>query len=44
MLTTILFADGSSWEDGVDSANCKEIWYNGHKKGFVKPVDLPRRE
>ena len=44
VLTSILFADGSSWEDGVDNATCKEIWYNGHKNGFVKPVDLPRRE
>lgn len=44
VLTSILFADGSRWEDGVDSATCKEIWYNGHKNGFTRPVDLPRRE
>ena len=44
VLTSVLFADGTSWEEGVDSATCKEIWYNNHKKGFTRPVELPRRE
>jgi len=44
VLTSVLFEDGSSWEEGVDNAICKEIWYNNHKKGFTKPVQLPRRE
>jgi hypothetical protein len=43
-LTSVLFADGSTWEEGIDSVTCKAIWYNDHKKGFTKPVQLPRRE
>jgi hypothetical protein len=45
VLTSILFADGSRWEDGVDSATCKIIWYHSHKKGgFTRPVELPPRD
>jgi hypothetical protein len=44
VLTSILFEDGSSWEDDVNSATCMQIWYNNHKKGFTRPVELPRRE
>jgi len=44
VLTSVLFADGSTWEEDIDSANCKGIWHNHHKNGFTKPVQLPRRE
>jgi hypothetical protein len=44
VLTSVLFADGTRWEEDVDSATCKEIWYNNHKKGLTRPVQLPRRE
>ncbi len=44
VLTSVLFADGTRWEEDVDRATCKEIWYHNHKKGFTRPVELPRRE
>jgi hypothetical protein len=44
VLASVLFDDGSSWEDSPDSADCKVLWYNSHKKAFFKPVLLPYRE
>src|SRR5579864_1781075 len=44
VLTSVLFADGTRWEEDIDSTTCKQIWYNSHKKGFTRPVELPRRE
>jgi hypothetical protein len=44
VLTSVLFEDGSSWEESKDNASCKYIWYNGHKKTLVRPVQLPFRE
>jgi hypothetical protein len=44
VLTSALFEDGSSWEAPVDSAPCKYIWYNNHKKFFLKPIQLSPRE
>jgi hypothetical protein len=44
VLTSILFADGSSWQDDSDNGACKGLWYNRHKKGFSRPVELRRRE
>jgi hypothetical protein len=44
VLTSVLFEDGSNWEEPVDSASCKIVRYNSHKKGFVKPIQLPPRE
>ncbi|HEY7402574.1 MAG TPA: hypothetical protein VIB39_03565 [Candidatus Angelobacter sp.] len=43
-LTSILYADGTSWEDAPDSTSCMQIWYHRHKKGFTKPVFLPLRD
>ena len=43
MLSSVLFEDGSSWEEPISSASCKYIWYADHKKSFVKPVVLPPR-
>jgi hypothetical protein len=44
VLTSVLFEDGSSWEESKDNASCKYVWYNSHKKNLVKPVRLPFRE
>jgi hypothetical protein len=44
VLTSVLFQDGSSWEESKDTASCKYIWYSSHKKTLVRPVRLPFRE
>ncbi len=44
VLTGALFEDGSVWEEPGDSASCKNIWYNSHKKSFARPVELPFRQ
>lgn len=44
VLTSVLYEDGSSWEESKDCASCKYVWYNGHKKSLVRPVDLPYRQ
>ncbi len=44
VLTSVLFEDGSVWEEPSESASCKYVWYNSHKKAFVRPVELPFRE
>jgi len=44
VLTSVLFQDGSIWEERNDSSSCKYVWYNSHKKAFVRPVQLPFRE
>jgi hypothetical protein len=41
VLNSALFEDGSSWEDSDNSASCKIVWHNDHKKAFVKPLVLP---
>jgi hypothetical protein len=43
VLTSVLFEDGSSWEETGDGASCKYVWYDNHKKFFAKPVQLPFR-
>jgi hypothetical protein len=43
VLTSVLFGDGSAWEEPAHSASCKIVWLNNHKKAFVKPVELPLR-
>jgi hypothetical protein len=43
VLTSILYADGSSWEEHTENATCKSLWYNDHKKGFTRPIELPPR-
>src|SRR3984957_20227734 len=40
VLTSALFEDGSSWEEPPGTASCKYVWYNSHKKSFVRPVEL----
>jgi hypothetical protein len=44
VLTSALFDDGSIWEAPASSASCKYVWYNNHKKSFVRPVELPFRQ
>ena len=44
VLTSVLFEDGSSWEDPPDRASCAVYWYNNHKKGFFRTVELPLRQ
>lgn len=44
VLTNALFDDGSVWEESADRATCKCVWYNTHKRAFVRPVELPSRE
>jgi len=43
VLTSVLFADGSSWEEAADRASCSALWYNSHKKNFTKAIVLPPR-
>jgi hypothetical protein len=43
VLTSVLFEDGSSWEESKDTASCKYIWLNTHKKTLIRPVQLPFR-
>jgi hypothetical protein len=44
VLTSVLFEDGSTWEESRDAASCKYVWSNSHKKAFVRPVQLPFRQ
>lgn len=43
VVTSVLFEDGSIWEDADDQASCKYVWFHNHKKFFAKPVQLPFR-
>ena len=43
LLTSVLYQDGSAWEERPDQATCKAVWYNSHKKSFTRPIELPRR-
>jgi hypothetical protein len=44
VLTGVLFADGSSWEGPSNRESCMGLWYNPHKKAFVKPIQLLARQ
>ena len=41
ILTSVLFADGSSWNDPPQKAACSALWVNSHKKHLVHPIELP---
>jgi hypothetical protein len=44
VLTNVLYADGSRWDEAADQDTCRAGWYNSHKKsGFVRPIELPVR-
>jgi hypothetical protein len=44
VLISVLFSDGSIWEDPPSRDTCTQLWFNNHKKGFSKPVVLPFRQ
>ena len=44
VLTSVLFEDGSDWQESSDGASCKYVWHNSHKQSFVRPVQLPFRQ
>ncbi|MGD0695682.1 MAG: hypothetical protein ABSB82_12595 [Terriglobia bacterium] len=41
VLTSSLFDDGSIWESSGGRTSCMCLWYNSHKKGLIRPVELP---
>jgi hypothetical protein len=43
VLTSVLFEDGSRWEDPPARTSCMALWYNSHKKGIASAVVLPPR-
>jgi hypothetical protein len=43
VLTSVLFENGSSWEEAADRASCRYVWFHNHKKFFAKPIELPFR-
>jgi len=43
VLTSVLFSDGSSWEESPSGANCRVLWLNSHKKSFARAIELPVR-
>jgi hypothetical protein len=43
VLTSVLFEDGSGWEEADDRASCKYVWSHNHKQFFAKAVQLPFR-
>jgi len=43
VLTSVLFEDGSDWEEPIGSASCECLWYK-HKKSAFKPIQLPPRK
>jgi hypothetical protein len=42
VLTSVLFEDGTSWED-TNTSECRALWINAHKKNFTRPINLPPR-
>ena len=43
VLASVLYEDGTSWDQGPAQDDCKAVWYNNHKKSFTRPIDLPLR-
>jgi len=44
VLTSVLFEDGSSWNELPNRASCQALWYDYPKKGQTKAVVLPIRQ
>jgi hypothetical protein len=44
VLTSVLFEDGSRWEEPAVGTSCKIIWHKGRHRVFATPVQLPPRE
>ena len=43
VLTSVLFEDGSRWQETTDGDSCKSLWYK-HKKSSFRPIELPPRQ
>jgi hypothetical protein len=43
VLTSVLFDDGSRWQETTDGDSCKSLWYK-HKKSSFRPIELPPRQ
>jgi len=43
VLTSVLFDDGSRWQEMTNGDSCKVIWYK-HKKSLFRPIELPPRQ
>lgn len=43
VLTSVLFEDGSRWQEVTDGDSCKYVWYK-HKKSLFRPIELPPRQ
>jgi hypothetical protein len=43
VLTSMLFEDGSGWDELADSSSCKIVWRKGHTRVFTRPIELPAR-
>jgi hypothetical protein len=43
VLTSVLFDDGSRWQEMTDGDSCKCLWYK-HKKSSFRPIELPPRQ
>ena len=42
VLTSVLFEDGSDWQERADGSSCRSLWFK-HKKAAFKPIRLPPR-
>jgi hypothetical protein len=43
VLTSVLFDNGSRWQEVTDGDSCKRVWYK-HQKSLVRPIELPPRQ
>lgn len=41
MLGSVLFSDGSRWEENPRDHACQAVWLNSNKKTLTRPEDLP---
>ncbi len=44
VLTSVLYEDGSSWDELPNRAACQALWHDYHKKGLTRAVELPIRQ
>ncbi|HEX4486857.1 MAG TPA: hypothetical protein VH088_11350 [Terriglobales bacterium] len=44
VLTSVLFQDGSRWDEPADSTSCKLVWHKGRHKAFTTAIELPPRQ
>jgi hypothetical protein len=43
VLTSVLFDDGSRWQEITNGDSCKSVWYK-HKRSLFRPIELPPRQ